>query len=215
MDLADPQSIAEAFASSGEIDVLINNAGSGHFGPAELMPLDEFRAEFQTLVFGHVQLVQLALAQMRERGSGTIINVSSLASRLPVPFMSSYNAAKAAMAVFTNSLQLELRRTNVRVIDLQPADIRTGFNRAARRIAVDEAPYRGAAAKAWRVADQNMQNAPGPEIVAKQVSKIIATDSPPPRLTVGDFFQSSIAPFVIRFLPMRLQLWGIAKYYGL
>jgi short-subunit dehydrogenase len=215
LDLSDSQSIAAAFASAGEIDVLINNAGSGHFGPAELMPLEEFRDEFQTLVFGHVQLVQLALRGMCERRSGTIINITSLASRLPVPFMASYNAAKAAMAAFTISLQLELRGSGVRAIDLQPADIRTDFNRVARQFALDAPRYRRAAAKTWRVADRNMQNAPGPELVAKRVSELIANDVSPPRLTVGDFFQSRIAPFLIRFLPMRLQLWGIAKYYGI
>lgn len=215
MDLADPESIADAFAQAGEIDVLINNAGAGHFGPAELMPLDQLREEFQTLVFGHVQLVQLALAQMRERGSGTIINVTSLASRLPVPFMGSYNAAKAAMAALTMSLQLETKNSGVRVIDLQPADIRTDFNRVAKKFGLDAPAYRNAAAKAWRICDHNMENAPGPELVADRVSRLIASDDPPPRVTVGDFFQSRIAPLVVRFLPTRLQVWGIAKYYRL
>lgn len=215
MDLADPGSIVKAFARAGEIDVLINNAGSGRFGPAELMPLDELRDEFQTLVFGHVQLVQLALRGMRQRGRGTIINVTSLASRLPVPFMAPYNAAKAAMAAFTISLALELRGSGVRVIDLQPADIRTDFNRAIKKLALDAPAYRAAAGKTWRVADHNMQNAPAPELVAKHVSDLVASDDPPPRITVGDFFQARVAPFLIRFLPMRLQLWGIAKYYGL
>ena len=215
LDLGDSQSVANAFASAGEIDVLINNAGSGHFGPAELMPLDELRAEFETLVFSHVQLMQLALTGMRERGNGMIINVTSLASRLPVPFMASYNAAKAAMAAFTMSMQLETRNSGVRIVDFQPADIRTDFNRAAKKFAMDAPGFRARAAKAWQVCDHNMQNAPGPELVAKRVSELIANDDPPPRITVGDFFQSGVAPLIIRFLPMRLQLWGIAKYYGI
>ena len=215
LDLADSRSIIEGFATAGEIDVLINNAGSGHFGPAELMPLDALRDEFETLVFSHVQLVQLALSGMRERGSGMIINVTSLASRLPVPFMASYNAAKAAMAAFTMTLQLETRKSGVRIVDLQPADIRTDFNRAAKKFGLDAAGFRARAARAWKVCDHNMENAPGPELVAKRVSELIATDNPPPRVTVGDFFQSRIAPLIIRFLPMRLQLWGIAKYYGI
>ncbi|MFL6537051.1 MAG: SDR family oxidoreductase [Chthoniobacterales bacterium] len=215
LDLSDSDSINDAFAQAGEVDVLINNAGGGHFGPAELMPLEELRDEFQTLVFGHVQLVQLALGGMRERGSGMIINVTSLASRLPVPFMASYNAAKAAMASFTMTLQLEMRNSGVRIVDLQPADIRTDFNRSAKKFALDAHGYRARAAKSWRTCDHNMQNAPGPELVAKRVSELIMSENPPPRVTVGDFFQSSIAPFIIRFLPMRLQLWGIAKYYGI
>jgi short-subunit dehydrogenase len=215
MDLCNAQSVADAFGSCGAIDVLINNAGGGHFGPAELMPLEELRAEFETLVFSHVQLVQLALPGMRERGSGMIINVTSLASRLPVPFMASYNAAKAAMAAFTMTLQLEIRTSGVRIVDLQPADIRTDFNRSAKKFALDAPGFRARVAKAWQVCDHNMENAPGPELVAKRVSELIAADDPPPRTTVGDFFQSGIAPLIIRFLPMRVQLWGIAKYYGI
>src|SRR5215468_2463426 len=134
LDLADRLSIEEAFASTlaeaGHLDVLINNAGAGHFGPAELLPLEAITSQFQILVFGQIQLMQLALQHMRPRGKGLIINVTSLASRLPVPFMAAYNSAKAAMAAYTMSMQLELPDSNVRIVDLQPADISTAFNDA-------------------------------------------------------------------------------------
>src|SRR5881398_2934266 len=84
--------------------------------------------QFQTVLFSHIELCRLALASMRAQGNGRIINVTSLASRLPVPFMGAYNAAKAAMASFVMSLQLELAGSNIHVIDLQPADIFTNFN---------------------------------------------------------------------------------------
>ena len=91
LDLANELSIEEAFASTlaeaSHLDVLINNAGAGHFGPAELLPLETITSQFQILVFGQIQLLQLALQHMRPRGKGLIINVTSLASRLPVPFM--------------------------------------------------------------------------------------------------------------------------------
>lgn len=219
LDLADARSISAAFANAerdaGAFDVLINNAGGGHFGPAELMEQDALRADFQVLVFGHIQLIQLALPAMRERGHGTIVNVTSLASRLPVPFMAAYNSAKAAMAVVTMSLQLELANSGVRVIDLQPADIRTHFNEAVAKFGIDAPAYAEQLAKAWTVTDRNMQNAPPPELVARRISELLIADDPPPRKTVGDAFQSGVAPFLIRFLPMRLQLWGIRKYYGI
>src|SRR4030095_8421707 len=94
-------------AEAGSRDVLINNAGAGHFGPAEVLPLEVITSQFQVLVFGQIQLMQLALRHMRGRGEGLIINVTSLASRLPVPFMGAYNSAKAALANFTMSIQLE------------------------------------------------------------------------------------------------------------
>src|SRR5215813_11916128 len=132
LDLADRLSIEEAFnsalAGAGYLDVLINNAGAGHFGPAEVLPLEVITNQFQILVFGQIQLMQLALQHMRSRGEGLIINVTSLASRLPVPFMAAYNAAKAALASFTMSIQLEFAHPDLRIVDLQPGDIRTEFN---------------------------------------------------------------------------------------
>ena len=101
--------IQSALTDAGYFDVLINNAGAGHFDPAELVPMETITSQFQILVFGQIQLMQLALRHMQARGEGLIINVTSLASRLPVPFMAAYNAAKAAMASFTMSIQLELR----------------------------------------------------------------------------------------------------------
>src|SRR6185436_1557209 len=106
----------------------INNAGSGHFGAAENLSDAEIESQFQILVFGQLQLMRLAIAAMRQRGQGLIINVTSLASRLPVPFMAAYNAAKAALAAYTMSIQLEFAHPDVRIIDLQPGDIRTDFN---------------------------------------------------------------------------------------
>ncbi len=105
LDLDDPNSVEEAFnaalADAGHFDVLINNAGSGQFGPTENLSEKEIATQFQILVFGQMQLMRLALRMMQARGEGLIINVTSLAGRLPVPFMAAYNAAKAAMASFT------------------------------------------------------------------------------------------------------------------
>ena len=117
LDLDDPRSVEAAFnaalAEAGHFDVLINNAGSGHFGPAENLSEREIASQFQILVFGQVQLMRLALRMMQARGEGLIINVTSLAGRLPVPFMAAYNAAKAALASFTMSIQLELAAARI------------------------------------------------------------------------------------------------------
>src|SRR6266550_2860383 len=132
LDLADPLSAEAAFnaaiTDAGYFDVLINNAGAGHFDPAELVPIETIASQFQILVFGQIQLMQLALHHMHARGEGLIVNVTSLASRLPVPFMAAYNAAKAAMASFVMTTQLEVGDFGVRLVDLQPGDICTTFN---------------------------------------------------------------------------------------
>jgi NAD(P)-dependent dehydrogenase (short-subunit alcohol dehydrogenase family) len=219
LDLTDPLSIGNAFTvalnEAGRLDVLINNAGAGHFGPAELLPAETIAKQFQVLVFGQIQLMQLALRQMQTQGGGLIINVTSLASRLPVPFMAAYNAAKAALASFTMSIQLELPRSGVRIVDLQPADIRSDFNQSVIKDTKTESRYDAVVAKTWGIVECNMNKAPRPDLVARHVLELVDNVDPAPRITVGDAFQSKIAPVIFRFLPQRVRLWGLRKYYDL
>jgi NAD(P)-dependent dehydrogenase (short-subunit alcohol dehydrogenase family) len=219
LDLADQVSIRSGFrnalSEAGYFDVVINNAGSGHFGAAEHLSDAEIEGQFQVLLFGHIQLMRLAMAALRQRGQGLIINVTSLASRLPVPFMAAYNAAKAAMASFTMSIQLELADAKIRIVDLQPGDISTAFNDAVPKNVDHDPRYKERVMKTWSAVDRNMKNAPPPELVAKQVLRLIDSPNPPPRITVGDLFQSKIAPFIFRFLPQRVRVWGLKNYYGI
>ncbi len=219
LDLADPLSIEEAFnaavTKADYFDVLINNAGAGHFGPAELLSTETIVSQFQILVFGQIQLMQLALHRMQARGEGLIINVTSLASRLPVPFMAGYNAAKAALASFTMSMQLELAHSRVYLVDLQPGDICTGFNESVTKSTKADRRYDTKVERAWEVVERTMKNAPTPDLVARHVLKLVNAVRPPPRITVGDAFQSKIAPLIFRFLPQRMRLWGLKRYYGI
>jgi len=217
LDLANPLSVEAAFntalTDAGYFDVVINNAGAGHFDPAELVPMETIASQFQILVFGQIQLMQLALRHMQVRGEGLIINVTSLASRLPVPFMAAYNSAKAAMASFTMSIQLELGNSRVHLVDLQPADIRTEFNQGVIKSAEGNPRYDTKIAKTWEITERNMKNAPTPDLVARSILRIINSVQPPPRITVGDAFQSEFAPLIFRFLPQRVRLWGLKRYY--
>src|SRR6202162_3629166 len=167
LDLADSHSIdrafESAFAEAGYFDVVINNAGSGHFGAAEHLSDVEIESQFQILVFGQLQLMRLAMAAMRARGQGLIINVTSLASRLPVPFMAAYNAAKAALAAYTMSIQLELPDANIRVVDLQPGDICTQFNEGVSKSTKSDPRYERKVAKTWQAVERNIQAAPKPD----------------------------------------------------
>jgi NAD(P)-dependent dehydrogenase (short-subunit alcohol dehydrogenase family) len=219
LDLGDRTSLRHAFDSSlaeaGSFDVVINNAGSGHFGPAELLSQDDVGQLFATLVFAHIELSQLAMQAMRAQQRGILVNVTSLAAELPVPFMAAYNAAKAAMASFTMTLQLELGDSEIHVVDLQPGDIRTNFNDSLEQRAVDDPKYGARVRKSWGVVERNMKNAPKPELVARRIAELIELDNPPPRLIVGDAFQSKVAPVIFRLLPQRLRLWGLKQYYGI
>ncbi|HVF71770.1 MAG TPA: SDR family NAD(P)-dependent oxidoreductase [Chthoniobacterales bacterium] len=221
LDLGDTVSLREAFSAAlreaGHFDVVINNAGDiNYFGPIESLSPETLRAQFQTLVFAHIELAQLALAAMRSHGSGRLVNVTSLAARLPVPFIGPYNAAKAAMASLTMSMQVELEGSSIRVIDVQPGDI--GDTRLHDEFAKhlgDGRPGTSGMKRVLRVADRNINNAPGPELVARRIAKLIDANNPPPRATVGDSFQAIIAPLIFRFLPQRIRIWGLKHYYRL
>src|SRR4029077_14149333 len=112
-------------------------------------------SQFQILVFGQIQLMQLALRHMQTRGEGLIVNATSLASRLPVPFMAAYNSAKAALAGFTMSIQVELGDSKVRIVDLQPADISTEFNKSVVLNMNTDHPYDARMAKTWETVERN------------------------------------------------------------
>ena len=219
LDLTDRDSIQEAFnsalAEAGYFDVLINNAGAGHFGPAEFLPVETIASQFQILVFGQIQLMQLALRHMQARGEGLIINVTSLASRLPVPFMAAYNAAKAALATFTMSIQIELGDSRVHIVDLQPGNIRTEFNQGVIQSSKTDLRYGARIAKTWEIVERTMKSAPGPNLVAQHVLKLINAAHPQPRIAVGNVFESKIGPMIFRFLPQRVRLWGLKRYYDI
>jgi short-subunit dehydrogenase len=117
------------------------------------------------------------------------------------------------MASFTMSIQLELGNSRVHVVDLQPADIRTEFNQGVAKSTNANPRYDTKIARTWEVVERNMKSAPPPDLVAQHVLRLISTSRPPPRTTVGDAFQSKIAPLIFRFLPQRLRLWGLKRFY--
>jgi NAD(P)-dependent dehydrogenase (short-subunit alcohol dehydrogenase family) len=219
LDLANADSIRTAFAQAlseaGEFDVVINNAGSGHFGATEFLPAETLRGQFEVLVFGQVEMCQLALGAMRQQQRGMIINISSLASRLPVPFTAAYNASKAAFASWTLTAQLELGDSPIRIIDVQPGDISTDFNDSVRKEDAGSELYRDRMNRAWKVISKNMAAAPKPQVVAERIVQLIETGNPPPRVSVGDTFESVIAPAIFSVLPPRLRVWGLRRYYGI
>jgi NAD(P)-dependent dehydrogenase (short-subunit alcohol dehydrogenase family) len=138
LDVTDEASIASAVASTvdrfGTIDVLVNNAGYGLFGPLEGATAVEFEAQFRTNVLGPVSVIRHVLPLMRARRTGVIVNVSSLAGRVATPFMSGYNASKFALEGLSESLRYELSLHGIRVKLVEPAHFKTDFiDRSLRR----------------------------------------------------------------------------------
>jgi short-subunit dehydrogenase len=220
MDLTDTASIRDGFARSlqqaGHFDVLINNAGYGYFGPVECQSAEIVREQFQVMVHGPLELIRLVLPSMRQRQRGRILNVSSLAAQFPIPYMGIYSATKAALASLSKSLRVELAHTPIRVVDVQPGDIRTPFHQATRRVdAVPGPADQTRIAGAWNTIDRNMAIAPSPECVAKAVLRVITSSNPPPVVKVGGLFQTKVAPLAARLAPQRLAEWVLRRYFGI
>lgn len=132
MDVADSSSIEMAFAevltkTSGQLDVLINNAGYGQAGALEDISRDVLRSQFETNVFGLVELTNLAIPIMRQKGKGRIINVSSILGIISMPFRGAYNASKYAVEGVSDTLRLELTSSGIHVITVEPGPIESRF----------------------------------------------------------------------------------------
>jgi len=135
LDVDDDQSVSSAISSiqilHGPIDVLVNNAGVERVGSIEEMPLADFRATMETNYFGALRCIQAVIPHMRERRSGCIINVTSVAGRISNPPLTAYCASKWALEALTEGLAIELKPFHVRVALVEPGIIDTSM---ARRV---------------------------------------------------------------------------------
>jgi len=220
LDLNDVASIESGFAKSlaaaGYFDVLINNAGSGVFGPLESFSDAQFNAVLETLLLGPLRLIRLALPTMRARDQGLIVNVSSLAGQFPLPFMAPYSLCKAAVSAMSEGLALELAHTGIRVIDVRPGDFKTNFHEATRRIGAELADaYAPNLERAWMAIDENMRAAEDPAKVADLLLNLVEGGGRSGVVALGNVFQASIAPFLARFAPRAWVVRSIQAYYGL
>ncbi|MGI8666256.1 MAG: oxidoreductase [Jatrophihabitans sp.] len=115
----------------GSVDVLVNNAGYGLYGPIEQLPLSEVRRQFDTNVFGLVRLTQLVLPAMRERRAGRIVNVSSMGGRTTLPGGGFYHASKYAVEAISDALRIEVKPFGIQVVLIEPGVVRTPWSEQA------------------------------------------------------------------------------------
>jgi NAD(P)-dependent dehydrogenase (short-subunit alcohol dehydrogenase family) len=182
LDVDSDASIAAALGAVGgarEIDVLVNNAGLGVSGPVEKVPLDEVRRMFETNFFGAVRMMQAVLPDMRTRGSGVVVNVTSVAGIVAAPLSGFYSATKYALEAVTEAARLELGHFGVRVLAVEPGYIETSFGDNSASYGEDVAPYDELAA-VWEKAQGVIEGANGqpqtPELVARVIADAIETD---------------------------------------
>jgi NAD(P)-dependent dehydrogenase (short-subunit alcohol dehydrogenase family) len=165
--------VAATTARFGSLDVLVNNAGYGLFGPLEGTSAEQLEAQFRTNVFGVVALIQQVVPLMRQRQSGTIITLSSTGGRVASPFAAAYHASKYALEGLCESLRFELKPQGIRVRLVEPGHVKTGFMRSLTWIT--HSAYEPHLSH-WRAqVAQADAHAPGCEGVARVIFKA-ATD---------------------------------------
>jgi NAD(P)-dependent dehydrogenase (short-subunit alcohol dehydrogenase family) len=177
LDVDSDESVAAALAAAGSIDVLVNNAGFGVVGPVETVPLAEVRRMFETNVFGVIRMIQGVLPQMRARGAGTIVNVTSLAGRVAPPLDGFYSATKFGVEGLTEALHYEVGHFGIRVVLIEPGVIETQFGDNISGHGLTEPPYDELVTQ-WEAARGNLPgggdgDAPGPELVAAAIADAI------------------------------------------
>jgi len=219
LDVTDEASVKKAYAniirSEGRLDVLINNAGIGISGPAYASNMDGVKRQMETNFFGLVRMSNAVLPNMITRGRGLIINISSLAGLFGLPYQSMYCASKHAIEGYSESLRMELRRTGVRVVVINPGDYASNFTASREKLPFTlnqpylEANYIAALASMERTE----LAAPRPERAARKISSIIRKQKPAHRYLVGTLEQI-IVPTLRRLIPRRMFDGIINDYYG-
>ena len=170
------------------IDVLVNNAGWGLWGCVEDVSVDEFRTQFETNFFSIIRLIQEVGPTMRKQGSGTIVNVSSVAGRIGFPASPAYISSKFALEGLSESLRLEMAPFGVNVVIIEPGVIKTNFlnpMKLAKRSESDTA-YRDITVKVTSGVKMMAEMGTHPKEVADTIVKAIKNENPLPRYIVGN-----------------------------
>jgi NAD(P)-dependent dehydrogenase (short-subunit alcohol dehydrogenase family) len=206
LDVMDENTIREAIdgavAAFGGIDVIVNNAGYGAVGIFEAATPEQIRRQFETNVFGVMNVTRAILPLFRAKKDGTIINITSMGGRITFPIYSVYHGTKWAVEGFAEALQYELRPFNIRVKNVEPGAIKTDFYE--RSMDLFKKDGLTAYDKYQQVVYANTQkageNAPGPEVIAKTVFKAANDRSFRLRYTGG--IQSAMLLVMRRWLPL-------------
>ncbi|HOJ48752.1 MAG TPA: SDR family oxidoreductase [Bacillota bacterium] len=204
--------IEQIIRAEGKIDILINNAGFGISGAAETTLLEDAKRQFDVNFFGMFLCVKYALPYMRAAKQGKIINVSSVAAVLPVPYQSFYSCAKSAVNAFTLTLANEVRPFGISVAAVMPGDIKTGFTGARKKNPTTDEAYREREERAVFRMEKDEQNGMAPSAVARCIYKAATKKHPKPLYTVG--FQYKTLVTLAKFLPVSVVNKIEGKMYG-
>ncbi|MGN0186229.1 MAG: SDR family oxidoreductase [Paludibacteraceae bacterium] len=211
MDVTQSASVAAGVThiidTCGRIDVVINNAGMGIGGAAELATDDEIRLQMQTNFGGTVNVCRCVLPHMRRQHSGHIINISSIGGRFGIPYQGLYSASKFAIEGYSEALSLEIAQFGINVTIVEPGDFCTGFT-AGRHIStatLHNDDYRQSFQRVLRNIENDEQHGGQPVYLARRITKIVAAKRPKLRYVV--------TPNVLQKISVLLSHWMYGRHF--
>ena len=219
MDVRNTVSIQEAVTqiiqATGRLDVVINNAGVGITGPLEEIPTAEIKNNFETNFFGPIEVIKATLPQMRAQQSGIIINITSIAGYMGLPYRGVYSASKGALEIVTEAISMEVKHFGIKVVNVAPGDFAT--NIAAGRYhapvikgSAYELPY----GNTLKQMDEHVDSGSNPEEMAKAIYDIINANHPKLHYKIG-FFMQKFSIVLKRILPDRIYESMLMNHYKL
>jgi len=216
LDVDDQGSVDAAVAGASEvgggITALVNNAGFGQVGPIEPVGVERIEQQFNTNVFGPFRVANAVLPQMRGRGSGTIVNISSVMAYMSFAYYGIYCASKSALWGLSDALRVEVGQFGVRVVQIECGTFNTQFipkcteqgEALVREMEQGEfAAYQPGMRKTMAQGSPTENLAAEPSLAAKVVLDAIESPNPKSRYRVGNF-TVKIAPYLLPFMPDRL-----------
>lgn len=207
--------VAKIIATSGRLDIVINNAGVGITGPLEEIPTEEIRNNFETNFFGPIEVMKAALPQMRKQNSGLIINITSIAGYMGLPYRSVYSASKGALELITEALRMEVKAFGIEITNVAPGDFAT--NIAAGRYhapVIKDSAYEKVYGDVLATMNDHVDAGSNPTEMAEAVYKIIQTKKPNVHYKVGAFMQK-FSIVLKRALPDKMYEKMLMNHYKL
>ncbi len=194
LDVRDPKTIKTAIAQllekEGRLDVLVNNAGVGITGPIEETPHEEILKAFDTNFHGPIRMIKAVLPQMRKQKDGLIINITSIAGYMGLPYRGIYSATKGALEITTEALRMETKDFGIKMTNLAPGDFATNIASGRYHAPVlENSAYKKPYSNTLKLIDEDVTDGNDPIQVAHMVLKIMNTTNPMVHYKVGSFMQ--------------------------
>jgi short-subunit dehydrogenase len=217
LDVTQEDSIKEAIETivnkEKRLDVLINNAGMGITGPVEDTPTSEMKKVFNTNFFGAIDVMKAVLPVMRKQGSGKIINVTSIAGYMGLPYRGIYSATKGALELTVEAIRMEVKEFGIEVTNVAPGDVATNIAAGRYHTPVFEnSAYKEKYQANLDLMDSHVDNGMDPIIMAKKIEKIIRTKKPKGHYKVGGFMEK-FSIVLKRILPDKVYEKLLMNHY--